>query len=125
MITGSIGKVAKDLLVLSQNEISEIQFNKSGISSSMRHKNNPIIAELLVALSKLNASLDIYNHFLKHGFKESDVEHIIKALEYNVESYHDHQTRTAEILNILQGYKNIKDGSVQPPEPEEIAKQSE
>lgn len=77
------------------------------------------------SLSKLNASLDIYNHFLKHGFKESDVEHIIKALEHNVESYHDHQTRTAEILNILQGYKNIKDGSVQPPEPEEIVKQSE
>ena len=34
MITGSIGKVAKDFLVLSQDEISEIQFNKSGISSS-------------------------------------------------------------------------------------------
>ena len=67
MITGSIGKVAKDFLVLSQDEISEIQFNKSGISSSIRHKNNPIIAELLVALSKLNANrLSMIHETLMH-----------------------------------------------------------
>ena len=55
MITGSIGKVAKDFLVLSQDEISEINLINLEYPS-MRHKNNPIIAELLVALSKLNAN---------------------------------------------------------------------
>ena len=76
------------------------------------------------SLSKLDASLDIYNHFLLHGFKESDIDHVIKALEHNAESYHDHQTRTAEILSILQGYRNIKDGNVQPPESEERTEQN-
>ena len=79
MITGSIGKVAKDLLVLSQDEISEIQFNKSGISSSMRHKNNPIIAELLVALSKLNANrLSMIHETLMHKNERDGVSWIVE-----------------------------------------------
>jgi 3-carboxy-cis,cis-muconate cycloisomerase len=56
MITGAIGKIAKDLLILSQDEILEINFKKSGKSSSMPHKNNPIIAELLITLAKLNSN---------------------------------------------------------------------
>ncbi len=56
MITGSIGKIAKDILVLSQDEISEISFKTLGASSSMPHKRNPIIAELLISLAKLNSS---------------------------------------------------------------------
>ena len=79
MITGSIGKVAKDLLVLSQDEISEIDFNKSGISSSMRHKNNPIIAELLVALSKLNANrLSMIHETLMHKNERDGVSWIVE-----------------------------------------------
>ena len=79
MITGSIGKVAKDLLVLSQDEISEIQFNKSGISTSMRHKNNPIIAELLVALSKLNANrLSMIHETLMHKNERDGVSWIVE-----------------------------------------------
>ena len=56
MITGSIAKIAKDILVLSQDEISEVIFKKSGSSSSMQHKNNPVIAELLISLAKLNSN---------------------------------------------------------------------
>ena len=79
MITGSIGKVAKDLLVLSQDEISEIQFNKSGKSSSMLHKNNPIIAELLVALSKLNANrLSMIHETLMHKNERDGVSWIVE-----------------------------------------------
>ena len=79
MITGSIGKVAKDLLVLSQDEISEIDFNKSGISSSMRHKNNPIIAELLVALSKLNANrVSMIHETLMHKNERDGVSWIVE-----------------------------------------------
>ena len=43
------------------------------------------------------------------------VEHIIMALEHKLECYHEHQTKIAEVLNILQGYKNIKDGNIKPP----------
>ena len=56
MLTGAIAKIAKDMLVLSQDEISEIFFKKSGPSSSMPHKNNPVIAELLISLAKLNSN---------------------------------------------------------------------
>ncbi len=79
MISGSIGKVAKDLLVLSQDEISEIQFNKYGISSSMRHKSNPIIAELLVALSKLNANrLSVIHETLMHKNERDGISWIVE-----------------------------------------------
>ena len=79
MITGSIGKVAKDLLILSQDEISEINFRKSGISSSMQHKNNPIIAELLVALSKLNANrLSMIHETLMHKNERDGVSWIVE-----------------------------------------------
>ncbi len=79
MITGSIGKVAKDLLVLSQDEISEIYFYKSGKSSSMQHKNNPIIAELLVALSKLNANrLSLMHETLMHKNERDGISWIVE-----------------------------------------------
>ena len=64
----------------------------------------------------LDRKLEIYNHFLKNGFNEADVEHVITALEHNIESYVDHQTKIAEILSILRGYKNIKDGDIKPPQ---------
>ena len=63
----------------------------------------------------LNRRLEIYDNFLKNGFEEADVEHVITALEYNLDCYVDHQTKIAEVLNILRGYKNIKDGETQPP----------
>ena len=65
--------------VLSQDEISEIQFKKSGTSSSMRHKNNPIIAELLVALSKLNANrLSMIHETLMHKNERDGVSWIVE-----------------------------------------------
>ena len=67
----------------------------------------------------LDRKLEIYDHFLRNGFNEADVEHVITALEHNLDYYVDHQTKLAEILNILRGYKGIKDGDIQPPEPQE------
>ena len=61
----------------------------------------------------LDRKLEIYDHFLKNGFNEADVEHVITVLEHNLECYVDHQTKIAEVLNILKGYKSIKDGEVQ------------
>ena len=67
LITGAIGKVAKDILIMSQTEINEISIEKSGKSSSMPHKNNPVIAELLVAIANLNSSnISIMHNSLMH-----------------------------------------------------------
>ena len=67
----------------------------------------------------LDMKLEIYDHFSRNGFNEADVEHVITALEHNLDCYVDHQTKIAEILNILRGYKGIKDGEIQPPQPQE------
>tara|TARA_Y100000114_G_scaffold89485_1_gene83015 strand:+ start:284 stop:592 length:309 start_codon:yes stop_codon:yes gene_type:complete len=63
----------------------------------------------------LDRKLEIYDHFLRNGFNEADVEHVITALEHNLDCYVDHQTKVAEVLNILRGYKSIKDGDTQQP----------
>ena len=67
---------------------------------------------------KLERHVEIYDGFLRSGFNEAEVNHIIAALEHNIEAYLNHQAKTAEILNILRGYKGIKEGDIQPPEPE-------
>ena len=69
------------------------------------------------SLDKLDNNLNVYEHFLEDTFREVDVDHIISALEHSIECYHDHQTRVAEILNILHGFKNIREGKVKPPQP--------
>ena len=64
---------------------------------------------------KLERHVEIYDSFLENGFSETQVRQVIDALEHKLNCYTDHQTRIAEVLNILQGYKNIKDGNVKPP----------
>ena len=64
---------------------------------------------------KLQRNVDIYDSFLENGFSETQIEQVINALEHKLSCYGDHQTRIAEVLSILQGYKGIKDGKVQPP----------
>ena len=67
------------------------------------------------SLNKLEAKLDFYDNLLGDGFNESDLEQIILALEQYLEFYHDHQTKISEVLNILNGYKGIRDGTIKPP----------
>ena len=59
MCSSIAGKMGADILVMSQNEVGEIEElgNAGGKSSSMPHKNNPVLSEALVALARLNASL--------------------------------------------------------------------
>ena len=73
------------------------------------------------SVSKLDEKLNVYGSSFESAFKESQVEHIIIALEHKLQCYTEHQTKIAEILNILQGYKNIKDGSVQPPPQKQVS----
>ncbi len=57
LITGALGKMGQDIVLLAQNEISEIKLSGSGGSSAMPHKQNPVKAEVLVAQARFNATL--------------------------------------------------------------------
>jgi len=57
MLTGSLGKIGQDLLLMSQSEVAEVRFSSGGGSSTMPQKSNPIGAEVLVTLSRMNAGL--------------------------------------------------------------------
>ena len=58
MLTGILGKMGADILVMAQSEINEVQESiEGGKSSAMPHKSNPVLSEALVALARLNATL--------------------------------------------------------------------
>ena len=58
ILSGILGKIGADILVMAQTEIGEIIENgKGGKSSTMPHKNNPILNEALVVLARKNATL--------------------------------------------------------------------
>lgn len=53
--TGVLGKIGQDVALMAQNEIAEIELSGAGGSSAMAHKQNPVLAEVLVALARFNA----------------------------------------------------------------------
>ena len=55
MLSGVLGKIGQDIALMAQDEIAEITFSRSGSSSSMPHKRNPVQAELLVTLARYNS----------------------------------------------------------------------
>jgi len=55
VLTGVIGKIGKDITLMSINEVKEISLRGGGGSSAMPHKQNPIKAEMLVTLGQFNA----------------------------------------------------------------------
>ena len=57
LVSGSLGKVGADIGLMAQNRVGEIQLDGGGGSSAMPHKQNPIGAEVLVALARYNATL--------------------------------------------------------------------
>ncbi len=56
LVTGSLGKFGQDVVLMAQQGIDEITIDGGGGSSAMPHKSNPILAELLVALARFNAT---------------------------------------------------------------------
>ncbi|MET4735416.1 3-carboxy-cis,cis-muconate cycloisomerase [Thalassospira sp. MBR-102] len=54
-LSGALGKMGQDLVLLAQSEIAEVQPGKGGGSSTMPHKSNPVQAEMLVTLARFNA----------------------------------------------------------------------
>jgi len=61
MLTGLLGKMGADILVMSQSEIDEVveDAEGGGKSSAMPHKNNPVLSEALVAIARMNATLQM------------------------------------------------------------------
>lgn len=57
LVSGSLGKLGLDLLLLAQGEVGEVREAEGGASSTMPQKSNPIRAEALVALARRNAAL--------------------------------------------------------------------
>ncbi|MEQ9814447.1 MAG: 3-carboxy-cis,cis-muconate cycloisomerase [Azospirillaceae bacterium] len=56
-LTGSLGRIGQDVVLLSQMEIGELRIAGGGGSSTMPHKANPVAAEMLVAASRTSAGL--------------------------------------------------------------------
>ncbi len=54
-LSGALGKMGQDLVLLAQSEIAEVQPGKGGGSSTMPHKSNPVQAEMLITLARFNA----------------------------------------------------------------------
>jgi 3-carboxy-cis,cis-muconate cycloisomerase len=54
-VSGTLGKIGQDVVLMAQNEVGEVRLEGGGQSSAMAHKRNPISAELLVTLARYNA----------------------------------------------------------------------
>ncbi|WP_316857845.1 3-carboxy-cis,cis-muconate cycloisomerase [uncultured Cohaesibacter sp.] len=53
-LTGSLGKMGMDICLMAQQGGGEIVLKGSGTSSAMPHKQNPVLAEMLVAFARFN-----------------------------------------------------------------------
>jgi 3-carboxy-cis,cis-muconate cycloisomerase len=71
LITGSLGKFGQDVALMAQDG-AEIALSGGGGSSAMPHKQNPVAAEVLVALARFNATqLSGMHHALVHEQERS------------------------------------------------------
>ena len=57
LVTGSLGKLGLDLLLLAQSEVAEVREARGGGSSTMPQKANPVLSEALVTLARRDATL--------------------------------------------------------------------
>ena len=55
LVSGSLGKIGQDICLMAQQGIDEVRMSGGGGSSAMPHKQNPVLAELLVTLARFNA----------------------------------------------------------------------
>ena len=56
LISGTLGKMGQDICLMAQQGVDEITLDNAGGSSAMPHKQNPVLAELLVTLARFNAT---------------------------------------------------------------------
>lgn len=55
LLSGTLGKIGQDAALLAQSEVGALVIAGGGASSAMPHKANPVAAELMVTLARLNA----------------------------------------------------------------------
>jgi 3-carboxy-cis,cis-muconate cycloisomerase len=56
-VTGSLGRIAQDVILLAQNEVGELRLRGAGGSSTMPNKANPVAAEAVLALARAAPAL--------------------------------------------------------------------
>ena len=72
LVSGTVGKMGQDVALMAQQGIDEIALSGGGGSSAMPHKNNPVLAELLVTLARFNAvQVSGLHHALIHEQERS------------------------------------------------------
>jgi 3-carboxy-cis,cis-muconate cycloisomerase len=72
LVSGSFGKMGMDVSLMTQQGVDEINLAGGGSSSSMPHKQNSILAELLVTLARFNAiQVSGIHHALMHEQERS------------------------------------------------------
>lgn len=60
LLTGSLAKMAQDIILLAQSEVGELSESDDGTrggSSTMPQKSNPIVSELIITAARTNASM--------------------------------------------------------------------
>ncbi|MCB5199792.1 3-carboxy-cis,cis-muconate cycloisomerase [Loktanella sp. TSTF-M6] len=55
LMSGTLGKLGQDAALMAQQGLDELALRSGGASSAMPHKQNPVLAELLVTLARFNA----------------------------------------------------------------------
>jgi len=72
LISGSVGKMGQDICLMAQQGVDESGLSGGGGSSAMPHKQNPVLAELLVTLARFNATqISGMHHALIHEQERS------------------------------------------------------
>lgn len=56
LVSGTLGKFGQDICLMAQQGVGDVQLSGGGASSAMPHKQNPVLAELLVTLARFNAT---------------------------------------------------------------------
>ncbi|MDP5085574.1 MAG: 3-carboxy-cis,cis-muconate cycloisomerase [Yoonia sp.] len=79
LITGSLGKMGQDICLMAQQGIEDIGLDGGGGSSAMPHKQNPVLAELLVSNAAFNATqLSGMHHALVHEQERSGAAWVLE-----------------------------------------------
>ena len=52
LLSGTMGKIAQDIALMAQQGVDEIALSGGGGSSAMPHKQNPVLAEITIALAR-------------------------------------------------------------------------
>ena len=71
-VSGVTGKIGQDIALLAQTDPTAFEISGAGGSSAMPHKQNPVLAEILIALARRNASdLSLMHQAMLHEQERS------------------------------------------------------